>query len=428
MEFLKGLLIQLLFILITWMLTNSFSVRRFKTIDVLRNRQVISIMASLQIIGCIGLAVPVNSGFYYDLRFVPYLIGSVYGGRNVALFLTLLVILIRIPYGGSGLWVNIASFGIFSILVMAVSPCLLKVKQKFRILLMAMIAFLYAFPAYLVPALYNQFFTIPDFSIYIASLTLSTFVVVYLKELLRDYHALQKEAAELEKMQVVSQLAASFSHEVRNPLTTVKGFLQLIEERVQEETVKRYTSIALEEANRATGIIEDYLTFAKPHEGKVENINLADSIEKIIQLLGPYSNQQGICLKKNISVNAIICGDPNKWSQVLMNVCKNGIESMKQNGVLTIQTRRIGSVLSVEIQDNGIGMKPEQIARLGQPFYSLKEGKGTGLGMMVVYQIVRTMGGRVEVKSKVNHGTTVSIIFPLSRVRLLDEERVLLVK
>lgn len=111
-----------------------------------------------------------------------------------------------------------------------------------------------------------------------------------------------------------------------------------------------------------------------------------------------------------------------------MNVCKNGIESMKQNGVLTIQTRRIGSVLSVEIQDNGIGMKPEQIARLGQPFYSLKEGKGTGLGMMVVYQIVRTMGGRVEVKSKVNHGTTVSIIFPLSRVRLLDEERVLLVK
>src|SRR5690606_15779855 len=255
-----------------------------------------------------GLAVPVNSGFYYDLRFVPYLIGSVYGGRNVALFLTLLVILIRIPYGGSGLWVNIANFGIFSILVMAVSPCLLKVKQKFRILLMAMIAFLYAFPAYLVPALYNQFFTIPDFSIYIASLTLSTFVVVYLKELLRDYHALQKEAAELEKMQVVSQLAASFSHEVRNPLTTVKGFLQLIEERVQEETVKRYTSIALEEANRATGIIEDYLTFAKPHEGKVENINLADSIEKIIQLLGLYSNQQGICLKKNISVNAIICG------------------------------------------------------------------------------------------------------------------------
>jgi len=426
MDFLNELLIQLLFILITWLLMNSFSVIKFKSIDILNNKIVICLLASLQIIGCIVMAYPVYPGFYYDLRFLPFLIGSVYGGRLVTIYLALLVIITRIPYGGPGIWASVGVFLFFLILFMYAPDHILKAKRKKRIVLVTLMAGLYSFLVYVLPAYLYEFFDLRDFLIYVGVQSISILFIVYFLELLRDYNALQQEAIHMEKMQVVSHLAASISHEIRNPLTTVKGFLQLIDENAKEETIKRYTSIAIEETDRATAIIEDCLTFAKPNEGKMEDINLADSIDKVLALLNPYARQKSICLQREYETNAFIKGDPNKWIQVLVNICKNGIESMQENGKLTIRILEDESNILVQVQDTGKGMRPDQIARLGQPFYSIKDGKGTGLGMMVVFQIVRTMGGRVQVESVVNSGTTVSIIFPLSIVfQLKTEENVL---
>lgn len=225
---------------------------------------------------------------------------------------------------------------------------------------------------------------------------------------------LQTELQRAERMNAIGQLAASVAHEIRNPMTVVKGFLQIFEskESMTKEEIE-YIQLMIAEMNRAETIINDYLSLAKPDLEKSEVINCSEALQNVTDLISSYA-----LLNNNISINMeikgtyYIKGNNSELKQVLLNIMKNAVEAMKKEGVLTAGLFCENKYVHFIIKDTGIGMTTDELKRLGTPFYSLKE-KGTGIGLMVCYQIVDRMRGKIKVESEKGKGTIFTISIPL---------------
>ena len=249
------------------------------------------------------------------------------------------------------------------------------------------------------------------FIILIVGMLLSTLLI----EVIRMNSDMLEKLIKAEKLEVVSHLAASISHEVRNPLTACKGFLQLSYEQEKSSEIKQYLSTAIQELDRASHIINDYLTFAKPAPEKVEKVYIFEEIENVINILTPLANMQGVQMFTKWEENGhiYISGDRKKFEQSLINIVKNGIESMPKGGKLEITTVSDSPVVRIEIRDEGKGMTPQQIIRLGEPYFTMKNN-GTGLGMMVSFSLIKGMGGQIFVDSEVGKWTSFKIEFPVN--------------
>lgn len=224
---------------------------------------------------------------------------------------------------------------------------------------------------------------------------------------------LQQELQRAEKMNAIGQLAASVAHEIRNPMTVVKGFLQIFLAKDMSDEEHMYLKLMIEELNRAETIINDYLSLAKPDVDKLEIIDSRDMAEKVMDLMTSYAMMsKNISLHTEIKEDMKIRGNKNELKQVLINILKNGIEAMKYGGKLSMTLEKKGSYGVFIIRDTGIGMTEDELSRLGTAFYSLKE-RGTGMGLMVCYQIVERMKGHIKVSSKKGEGTTFEIMVPL---------------
>ena len=224
---------------------------------------------------------------------------------------------------------------------------------------------------------------------------------------------IQKELQQAEKMNAIGQLAASVAHEIRNPMTVVKGFLQIFQNKnkLSEEELS-YIKLMVDEMNRAEGIINDYLSLAKPDLGSKERVMLSEFSANIIDLMNGYALMvSNIHLHFKLDFDMEICLNTNEVKQVLINIIKNGIEAMKDGGEMTLSIQKEGEYLLFSISDTGTGMSEEQIARLGTAFYSLKD-QGTGIGLMVCYQVIERMKGKIEVESEKNIGTTFKVYVP----------------
>lgn len=225
-----------------------------------------------------------------------------------------------------------------------------------------------------------------------------------------------KELQRAEKMNAIGQLAASVAHEIRNPMTVVKGFLQIFKSKkelsAEEQT---FIKLMIEEMDRAETIINDYLSLAKPDMESTERVDAVSLARKAMDLMNSYA-----MMAKNIEIEIItdeevfVNGNRSELQQVLINILKNGIEAMKEGGLLRLRVYQNNTFGVFEIKDNGIGMTKEELERLGTAFYSLKE-KGTGMGLMVCYQIIERMKGRIEVVSEKGAGTTFKISVPLDQ-------------
>lgn len=201
------------------------------------------------------------------------------------------------------------------------------------------------------------------------------------------------------------------SHEIRNPLTDTKGFLQLVISQPLPDKTKDYLRLAQEKLAHAETVISDYLTFAKPSLKNPTVLNLADEIGKIVKLLTPYANMQSAKINFQYDKESTVIGESQRFHQCISNILKNSIEAMPNGGSIEIELIR-KDIQIVKITDTGIGMTPEQVQRLGEPYFSTKE-KGTGLGMMVVFGIIRSMRGKLHVYSEIDKGTQFVMKFPL---------------
>lgn len=238
----------------------------------------------------------------------------------------------------------------------------------------------------------------------------------------------RKETEELlrrsEKLSVIGQLAAGVAHEIRNPLTTLRGFVQLFKQR--QTGNQEYLDLMLEEVERINFIVSEFIILSKPHLNQFVFKDPGELLEDTIRVLQPQSHMCGVRLEAGVEKNLplMLC-EENLVKQVFLNIIKNGMESMPEGGVMRIDAAAEGQErIRFRFTDHGIGIPPDMLRRLGEPFLTSKKN-GTGLGIMVSQQIIANHKGRLQITSELGTGTCVDIVLPVNFRQLtgdLDEE------
>ncbi|QPC45666.1 PAS domain S-box protein [Mangrovibacillus cuniculi] len=221
----------------------------------------------------------------------------------------------------------------------------------------------------------------------------------------------EKALLHSEKLTTVGQIAAGIAHEIRNPLTSLKGFLQLLD--AKNDITREYISIMSNELSHIELISNEMLILAKPQAKHFVYANLLEILESVLVLLDNQAILHNVEIKRNITCSPVVFCVPNELRQVFVNLIKNAMESMnKSGGSILINVQQTASLVTVEIVDSGEGITSEKLVQLGTPFYTTKE-KGTGLGLLVTYKIIDQHNGSLVYESEVNVGTTARVTLPL---------------
>jgi two-component system sporulation sensor kinase A len=222
-------------------------------------------------------------------------------------------------------------------------------------------------------------------------------------------------------LSIAGSLAAGVAHEIRNPLTVLKGFIQLFNQ--EGDTHFPYSKIMLSEVDRIELIISDFLMLAKPQHVRFSKNCLQEIVQHTINLFETQAIMKNVRIIPNYGPDLpqVDC-EANQLKQVFINILKNALEAMPQGGNIHVRVlRKDEEHMLVRFSDQGVGISPEKIQRLGEPFYTTKE-KGTGLGLMVSYNIIKNHKGYIEAYSEPGVGTTFDIILPISSQQKAAEE------
>ncbi|MDQ0917269.1 PAS domain-containing sensor histidine kinase [Paenibacillus sp. V4I5] len=214
-----------------------------------------------------------------------------------------------------------------------------------------------------------------------------------------------------EKLSVVGQLAAGVAHEIRNPLTSLRGFVQLLQTKM--DNYDEYFQIMLAELDRINYIVSEFLVIAKPQAVSFEMKDLRKILQDVISLLDTQAILSDVQIHTTFDSDIpLINCEENQLKQVVINILKNAIEAMTDGGTIEILMKVDDDTIVIRFIDQGCGISEERIAMLGEPFYTTKE-KGTGLGLMVSQKIIEAHHGSLHIKSQIGIGTTVDLILPL---------------
>ncbi|MBL0385296.1 hypothetical protein JJB07_01440 [Tumebacillus sp. ITR2] len=419
MSDIRDLILQML-IIIAPVLLYQILWRDRKPAGVKPNSWLIALLLSIALIKCMTFPVHMQAGMQFDLRWVPVVLAFWYGGPKIGGIVVAVLLAYRGYLGGDGLYMQLA------ILPFQVLPLLYmhRYMRSFRKISRTLVALsLGVWEAFCASAgffisLHLQgapIFTADQMDFFIGFLELcgiSTGLASYLIENMIENGHMRREIQRAEKLHVLGQLAASIAHEVRNPITVTRGFMQLLGESELATKQQGYIKIAIDELDRAESIISDYLSFAKPQLEKLEVVHVNAQIRNLVNVLGSFAAFHSVELLTELGDETSIEADPAKLSQVLINITKNAIEATKNGGRIRLVTLRQKNHAVLHIIDEGIGMTEEQVLRLGNPYYSTKEN-GTGLGLMVSYRLIEVMNGTVDVHSKKGRGTQFTLTFPL---------------
>lgn len=226
----------------------------------------------------------------------------------------------------------------------------------------------------------------------------------------------QSKLRQQEKLALVGEMAAGIIHEIKNPLTTIKGFSQMILSKTGEAKSKEYAAIINDAVDEATKAVSEFLAFAKPQPCVFKEIPLNNLIMSLEPMLETHSFIRGVNIQLQLmEENCTVKADENQLKQVIVNMVKNAVEAMgetvKPHLKIVTSYHPGTNEVSLTISDNGKGIAPQDLNRLGTPFFTTKE-KGTGLGLSLCYQIIKEHQGRIEVESKIGTGTSFIITLP----------------
>lgn len=371
------------------------------------------------------MSFPVTYGneFIFDFRIIPIFLSFIYIGLFHGI-LTILVMLLFLSLFGEFHVSLILNYSVITVIFYYLSKKYQKIKLKHKLFsISAVYVFLTITRA--ITLISNEHWEEIFIMVLFSSITLVTLTTaILLIENLREQILLQSELKRSEKLNLISQLAASVAHEVRNPMTTINGFLQLIKKDENLTTSQRYyIDISLGELARAQEIINDYLSLAKPDNNKCQVVNISEELSKTIELMTSYTNIQNIEISHSIESSLLIKGNADEMKQVFINIIKNGIEALNHNGHLEVLAFSEDEQVIIKIADNGEGMTKEQLSRIGTPFYSTKD-KGTGIGLTLSFQIIKQNKGTIDIDSHRGVGTTFIITLPGYKPESIGESNI----
>jgi len=250
-------------------------------------------------------------------------------------------------------------------------------------------------------------------SIIMSKLTQREYIYKYkLEELVKersDALIVQQQAINrLQQFNLIGEMSANIAHEIRNPMTAVRGFLQLLGNRDYYKKDKLFFDIMIQELDRANSIITEFLSLAKEKKYLLEKKNLNSIILKLLPLLDTNSQYT---LKSDLGEIPELLLDEKEICQVILNFANNGYEAMPSGGCLTIRTYLLNDKVIFEVQDEGDGIKSEILEKLGTPFFTTKE-KGSGLGLAVCYSIIKQHNAQINILSD-SRGSNFQVIFDI---------------
>lgn len=420
MPIVKDILLQLLFITVPVLVYKNVWLDRNHSRKRSLRASLFIVLVSLSVIFCMSFPIHVDQGMRFDLRSIPVIVAILYGGYIPGIVTAVVMLAYRLYLGGDGIAVAFVAFGLYAIVPFHLVPrwydfsfrkkmgyvfligC---IKECVSILAASYLLFAQGQPQELI---IQHLKPMAEISVvYVLALA----GVIYLVEFIRESFVIRHQIERSEKLNLISELAASVAHEVRNPLTVVRGFVQLLREDNNSKN-NEYIRLVLNELDRAEFIISDYLNMAKPQGERMERIEIAHLVREVTALMSSFAVMNGVEIVIRTEEGLFINGNPVKLKQALMNLMKNGVESMQQGGVLDVRLEQAGGEVIISIRDQGEGMSSRQIEQIGLPFYSTKE-KGTGLGLMVTCRIIEAMNGRIKFASVQGQGTQVTVSMPV---------------
>ncbi|AKF93667.1 ATP-binding protein [Brevibacillus laterosporus] len=229
-----------------------------------------------------------------------------------------------------------------------------------------------------------------------------------------NMRSLEQKIERSDRLAMIGQIAAGTAHEIRNPLTSIKGFLQMFQQSFKENGMdkeKTFTDIMLTELHRINSLVSEFLLLSKPRDVQYQMISLHTVFEEIMPIVENEALLHGIEVRyTGTEALPMVVGDAELLKQVFLNICKNGMEAMGNEGTLTVSYHyeEDCNKISLNIQDTGPGIPGYLIDKIFDPFFTTKD-EGTGLGLSVCQKIIHDIGGQIRVSSK-GFGTTFHIL------------------
>ncbi len=223
-----------------------------------------------------------------------------------------------------------------------------------------------------------------------------------------EQRQMEIEMIRLDKLNLVGEMAASIGHEIRNPMTSVRGFLQIFQDKYIED--KEFLDLMIEELDRANAILTEFLSLAKNKMVELRPENLNSILQSILPLVEANARIQDTSIVLDMQDLPELLLDEKEIRQLILNLVYNGLESMASGGMMTIRTYIEDHSVVLSIADQGHGIEPEVLAKLGTPFFTTKD-QGTGLGLAVCYGIAKRHNAKIKINTS-SKGTTFYICFP----------------
>ncbi|EAR66807.1 sporulation kinase B [Bacillus sp. NRRL B-14911] len=368
--------------------------------------------AAASLVLTLAFPVRMSNGLEFDMKFIPvffcfFYLGPVGGYLSIAALLILMAL-----FNIDNLYVTLINYFIISIPMLFIR----KKYQKINILGKTLVAFAFYFLITFTRLIYFLQTGHIQHAVNLALFFLLSFIslcaAIYIMEMYRLHSEMAEKLQTADKSNAISQLAASVAHEIRNPMTTIRGFLQLMkEEQNLTDGQRSYVATSLEELDRANHIISDFLSLAKPSISSKEKLPVTDLVREISEFIRPFALLSQAEIRCRTQDDLYIYGNANEFKQLMINLIKNGVESMPDGGSIIVTAEQDQKEVSVKIKDEGSGLSPGQLKQLGSPYYSTKT-KGTGLGLLISFDIIKRLDGHYEIISEKNKGTEFILIFP----------------
>jgi signal transduction histidine kinase len=240
----------------------------------------------------------------------------------------------------------------------------------------------------------------------------------HLERSLTELKDMERELLRAEKLSAIGQLSAGLAHEIRNPLSSIKGAVEILAADYPPQHKKhRMLKVLDREADRLNKVLTTFLSFARPQPMQPKPADIINQLEGVIGLIEAQAKKAGVDIVRHYPPELpLIKLDEEQMGQVFLNLMLNAVQAMPEGGKLTIRIRQAVKDgkprLQLEFSDTGVGVKPEDLPNLFNPFFTTKPG-GTGLGLSICYRIVEQHGGKIGVESKPGKGATFTLWLPL---------------